>query len=63
MKSRGGLLLEAMQTDQTDWPGDVAQALETLPAGHAFTVPDVLFAKITDDQRAEWADRFRGARA
>ena len=56
-------MLEAMQTDQTDWPGDVAQALETLPAGHAFTVPDVLFAKITDDQRAEWADRFRGARA
>ncbi len=45
-----------------DWPGPVAEALERLPAGHPFTVPDNLFAKITDDQRAEWADRFGGIR-
>ena len=32
---------------------DVAQALAHLPAGHDFMVPEVLFNKITDDQRAD----------
>ena len=56
-------MLAAMQTDNRDWPGDVAQALAALPAGHAFTVPDVLFAKISDESRNEWAERFKGVRA
>ncbi|HGG63781.1 MAG TPA: methionine--tRNA ligase, partial [Rhodobacteraceae bacterium] len=55
-------LLKAMNTDDDSWPDDVAQALQTLPAGHAFTVPDVLFAKITDDQREEWQEKFAGKR-
>lgn len=55
-------MLEAMGTGDDTWPEDVAAALSALPAGHAFTVPEVLFAKITDDQRAEWADRFKGVR-
>lgn len=55
-------MLEAMGTGDNTWPEDVAAALSALPAGHAFTVPEVLFAKITDDQRAEWADRFKGVR-
>ncbi len=55
-------LLKAMNTDDDSWPDDVAQALKTLPAGHAFTVPDVLFAKITDDQREEWQEKFAGKR-
>ena len=41
---------------------DLDAALGALPPGHAFTVPEVLFAKITDDQRAEWAERFAGVR-
>jgi len=55
-------LMAAMQTDNDAWPDDVAGALAALPAGHAFTVPDVLFRKITDDERAEWEEKFAGTR-
>ncbi|QFT80148.1 Methionine--tRNA ligase [Roseovarius sp. THAF27] len=55
-------MLQAMQTDDCHWPDDVDQALQSLKPGDAFTVPDVLFAKITDDQREEWAARFAGTR-
>ena len=37
------------------------EALAALPAGHAFTTPDVLFAKIADERRAELEARFAGA--
>ena len=55
-------MLAAMQTEDATWPGDVAEALAALPAGHAFTVPDVLFAKIADEQREDWQTRFAGVR-
>ncbi len=55
-------MLSAMNTLDTGWPDDVAAALSALPAGHAFTVPDVLFAKITDEQREDWQSRFAGTR-
>ncbi|MTH63297.1 methionine--tRNA ligase [Paracoccus shanxieyensis] len=55
-------MLAAMQTTDRDWPADARAALETLPAGHAFTTPDVLFAKISDDQRDDWQERFKGIR-
>ena len=55
-------MITAMQTDDDSWPTDVAAALEVLPAGHAFTVPDNLFRKITDEEREEWAARFAGTR-
>ncbi|MFN3525235.1 MAG: methionine--tRNA ligase, partial [Paracoccus sp. (in: a-proteobacteria)] len=55
--------LEAMAATGADWPEDVAAALSALPPGHAFTVPEVLFAKISDEDRAEWAERFKGVRA
>ncbi|MDO5370355.1 methionine--tRNA ligase [Paracoccus sp. (in: a-proteobacteria)] len=55
-------MLAAMRTEARDWPDDVTVALDVLPAGHAFEVPDVLFAKITDEQRDDWQDRFRGVR-
>ena len=51
-----------MNTLDTSWPDDVEAAVNALPAGHAFTVPDVLFAKITDEQREDWAERFAGTR-
>ena len=55
-------MLAAMRSDNRDWPDDVHAALQALPAGHAFTVPEVLFAKISDEQRDEWQDRFKGIR-
>ncbi|KRS17113.1 methionine--tRNA ligase [Roseovarius indicus] len=56
-------MLSSMNTLDPDWPSDLQSALATLPEGHAFTVPDVLFAKITDDQREDWATRFAGTRS
>ena len=55
-------MLSAMNTLDMDWPTDVDAALAALAAGHEFSVPDVLFAKITDDQRDEWQERFAGTR-
>ncbi len=52
-------MLRAMGADDA-WPADAATALRALPAGHAFTVPPNLFAKIDDETRAEWTDRFAG---
>ena len=56
-------LLSAMNTLDTEWPGDVAEALSSLPAGHDFSVPENLFSKITDEQREDWASRFSGRRS
>ncbi len=56
-------MLAAMQTDDTTWPDDVDAALNALPGGHAFEVPEVLFAKITDEQREDWQTRFAGTRS
>ncbi len=55
-------LLAALQTEDDSWPDDVPAALSTLPAGHTFTVPEVTFRKITDDEREEWQTRFAGKR-
>ncbi len=45
-----------------DWPDDVNAALAALPEGQAFTVPENLFRKISDEERADWATRFAGTR-
>ncbi len=55
-------MLSAMNTLDTSWPQDVEAALNALPAGHAFSVPDVLFAKIADEDREEWQEKFAGTR-
>ena len=60
--STSARMMEAMQTSDDSWPSDVTEALSHLTAGHEFSVPDVLFAKITDEQREEWQDRFAGTR-
>ncbi|MDR9485719.1 MAG: methionine--tRNA ligase [Sediminimonas sp.] len=55
-------MLSSMKATDAGWPDNVEDALRALPAGHAFEVPDVLFAKITDDARAGWQERFAGKR-
>jgi len=55
-------MLAGMQTEDDAWPDDVDAALRVLAPGHAFTVPEVLFAKIDDATRQGWAERFAGGR-
>ena len=55
-------LMQAMQSDDTAWPEDVKAALAGLAPGHGFSVPDVTFRKITDDERAAWQEKFAGTR-
>ncbi|WP_062213285.1 methionine--tRNA ligase [Streptomyces sp. NBRC 109706] len=45
----------------TDWvTADAARALDTVAAGTPFTVPPVLFTKLTDDDLAAYRERFGG---
>ena len=55
-------MMAGLHCDDWSWPGDVAGALGLLPAGHAFDVPENLFRKITDEERADWQIRFAGIR-
>lgn len=55
-------MLASMKTTDDAWPDDVAASLSTLPPGHVFEVPDVLFAKISDEDREDWQARFAGTR-
>ncbi len=50
----------ALDIDVPDWPDDINAALSALIPGHGFTTPEVLFAKITDDQREAWEEQFAG---
>ncbi len=56
-------MMESLNCDDWRWPGALPDALSTLPAGHAFVVPEVLFRKITDDEREAWQARFAGLRS
>ncbi|MEL6360197.1 MAG: methionine--tRNA ligase [Pseudomonadota bacterium] len=40
------------------WPTSAKNALSAIPAGTAFETPDVLFAKIEDDQLEAWRETF-----
>ncbi|MDG1376444.1 MAG: methionine--tRNA ligase [Yoonia sp.] len=55
-------ILAAMNASDVTWPDDITEAVSALQAGHAFTVPEITFRKITDDERADWAKRFAGIR-
>ena len=55
-------MMQALGCEDWAWPEDLAQAMQALPPRHPFTVPENLFAKITDEQREDWQARFRGVR-
>lgn len=51
----------AIPADNRNWPRSYdTNLLDALPHGMEITPPPVLFAKIEDDQVAEWAARFGG---
>ena len=54
-------MADAMGSDGA-WPEDVAAALSAIQPGQAFTVPDNLFEKITDEAREGWERDFAGQR-
>ena len=56
------VLMQALNCEDSSWPDDVEAALSMLPAGHAFSVPENLFGKITGEQREDWQERFAGTR-
>ncbi|MFD7918033.1 methionine--tRNA ligase [Streptomyces sp. NPDC059740] len=52
----------ALADDTAAWvTPEQARALDTVPAGTAFTVPPVLFAKITDEDLESYRERFGGS--
>ena len=55
-------MLAAMNAGGANWPASVGDALAALEPGHGFSVPDVLFAKISDEDREGWQERFAGVR-
>ena len=54
------VILAAINAEDAAWPADLEAALSALPAGHAFTTPEVMFAKITDERRDELEAQFAG---
>ncbi|WP_395004226.1 methionine--tRNA ligase [Cypionkella sp.] len=55
-------MMAAMGSQDWTWPDDISAAMRALPAGQGFSVPENLFRKITDEERADWQSRFAGTR-
>lgn len=55
-------ILESLGAPNHPWPTDVVSDLQFLQSGMPFEIPDVLFAKITDEQVEEWRLSFSGTR-
>ncbi len=55
-------ILAALNSEDDAWPDDLEAALEVLKPGHRFEVPEVLFAKISDEDREGWQAKFAGQR-
>ena len=55
-------MMQALGSDDWTWPADLPATLRALPPGAPFSVPENLFAKITDEERADWQARFSGIR-
>ena len=53
-------IMAALNCKNWDWPECVNDALQILPTSHSFKVPEVLFKKITDDERDNMHEKFSG---
>jgi methionyl-tRNA synthetase len=56
-------MMAALGSENWSWPHDTQAALGALVSGHAFSVPENLFRKITDEECAAWKARFAGRRS
>ena len=46
--------------DTITWPGPMSEELRRVPERQPFSVPEVLFRKVTDDEIQHWSERFSG---
>lgn len=55
-------ILENLNVREAVWPEEQSEFLSQLLEGHTFEVPEVLFAKITEEECENWQTRFSGVR-
>ena len=53
-------ILKALNITDESWPINVGEALNSLPENLVFEVPEVMFRKITDEERETWKKQFSG---
>ena len=53
-------ILKALNITDESWPIDVGEALNSLAENLVFEVPEVMFRKITDEERETWKKQFSG---
>ena len=53
-------IFKALNLSNENWPNNISEALDSIPENAAFEVPEVMFTKITDEQRESWKEKFSG---
>ena len=53
-------ILKALNLSNLLWPDNIREALDSLPENGCFEVPEVMFRKITDEERETWKEQFSG---
>jgi methionyl-tRNA synthetase len=51
---------QALNLSNQSWPDNIRDALDSLPEDGGFEVPEVMFRKITDEERETWKEQFSG---
>ena len=53
-------ILKALNLADEKWPSNICEALDSLPENAVFEVPEVMFRKVTDEERESWKIQFSG---
>ena len=53
-------ILKALNITDEKWPSNISEALDSLPESAVFEVPEVMFRKVTDEERDSWKIQFSG---